>query len=194
MRFNPNATGPEPEPPPGELPPQADARQMSLFGAGWTAGSLKYLAESGIDSLTYYETTGWRGVMETAAGSPLPDKFPSPLGAVFPLYHVLADVGEFVGGEVVPARSSQPLQVDGLALHKGGRTRLILANLSAEVQHVTISNLPAQVRVRLLDETNVLAAMQSPDEFRRQAGDLQSGLAGKLQLQLRPYAVARIDA
>ena len=33
-RFNPNATGPEPEPPPGELPTQVDVRQMSLFGAG----------------------------------------------------------------------------------------------------------------------------------------------------------------
>ena len=31
---------------------------MSLFGAGWTAGSLKYLAEGGAHSLTYYETTG----------------------------------------------------------------------------------------------------------------------------------------
>ncbi len=194
MRFNPNATGPEPEPPPGELPPQVDVRQMSLFGAGWTVGSLKYLAESDVHSLTYYETTGWRGVMETATGSPLPDKFPSLPGAVFPLYHVMADVGDFAGGEVLPTRSSHPLQVEGLALHKDGRTRLILANLSAELQQVTVSNLPAQVRVRLLDETNVVAAMQAPEEFRRQAGDLQPSVAGTLQLQLRPYGVVRIDA
>ncbi len=194
MRFNPNATGPEPEPPPGELPPQVDARQMSLFGAGWTAGSLKYLAESDVHSLTYYETTGWRGVMETATGSPLPDKFQSLPGAVFPLYHVLADIGDFAGGEVLPTQSSHPLQVEGLALRKDGRTRLILANLSAEVQHVTVANLPAQVRVRLLDETNVIAAMQAPEEFRHQEGNPQPNLAGKLQLQLRPYAVARIDA
>ena len=36
-RFNPNATGPEPEPAPGELPPQVDIRQMSLFGGGLDA-------------------------------------------------------------------------------------------------------------------------------------------------------------
>src|SRR5687768_14979614 len=35
-RFNPDATGPDPEPPAGELPAQVDVRQMSLFGAGWT--------------------------------------------------------------------------------------------------------------------------------------------------------------
>ena len=42
-RFNPNATGPEKAAEPGELPAQVDARQMSLFGAVWTLGSLKYL-------------------------------------------------------------------------------------------------------------------------------------------------------
>jgi hypothetical protein len=113
-RFNPNATAPEPAPAPGELPRQVDLRQMSLFGAGWTAGSLKYLCESGAASLTYYETSGWRGVMELAGGSSLPERFRSLPGGVFPLYHVLADVGEFAGGEVIPSESSAPLRVEGL--------------------------------------------------------------------------------
>ena len=37
-RFNVVATGPIPPVPRGELPPQVDARQMSLFAAAWTAG------------------------------------------------------------------------------------------------------------------------------------------------------------
>ena len=123
-RFNPNATGPEPEPAPGELPAQVDIRQMSLFGAGWTLGSIKYLSESSASSVTYYETSGWRGVMETANGSPLPEKFRSLPGAVFPLYHILADVGEFAGGEVLVSKSSDPLKVEGIALRKNGETRI----------------------------------------------------------------------
>ncbi len=194
MRFNPNATGPEPEPPPGELPPQVDVRQMSLFGAGWTAGSLKYLAESDVQSLIYYETTGWRGVMETEAGSPIPQKFQSIPGSVFPLYHVLADVGEFAGGEVVPTTSSNILQVDGLAVRKNGQTRVILANLSAKPQQVTVQNLGEQVRVRHLNETNVVEAMQSPETFRSQAGELQQTSAGTLELSLLPYAIVRLDS
>jgi hypothetical protein len=193
MRFNPNATGPEPAPEPGQLPPQVDERQMSLFGAGWTAGSLKYLAQSDVQSLTYYETTGWRGVMETEIGSPIPQKFQSRPGAVFPLYHVLADVGEFVGGEVIPTKSSSPRLVEGLAVQKDGRTRLLLANLSSEPQQVTVQNLGKQVRVCYLDETNVEAAMVSPTEFRAQTGDLLQTSAGRLLLHLLPYAVARID-
>lgn len=194
MRFNPNATGPEPEPGPGELPPQVDERQMSLFGAGWTAGSLKCLLESDLQSLTYYETTGWRGVMETEAGSPAPEKFQSLPGAVFPLYHVLADVGEFAGGEVLPAWSSQSLRVDGLALRQDGRMRVLVANLSADPQQVTVQNLPEQVRVRILDETNAEAAMQNPEEFRAQAGEWVPTAAGSLSLRLLPYAVARLEA
>jgi hypothetical protein len=193
MRFNPNATGPEPEPGPGELPSQVDERQMSLFGAAWTAGSLKYLAESGVDSLTYYETTGWRGVMETEAGSPVPDKFPSLPGAVFPLYHVLADVGELAGGEVVPTRSSQPLLVDGLALRQENRLRVVLANLSPEPRQVLVQNLGQQVRVRTLDETNAEEAMQNPEAFRAQTGELVPTSAGALSLRLRPYAIARFE-
>lgn len=193
MRFNPNATGPEPQPAPGELPAPVDERQMSLFGAGWTAGSLKYLAESGADSLTYYETTGWRGVMETEAGSPVPDKFQSLPGAVFPLYHVLADVGEFAAGEVIPTRSSQPLQMDGLALRHEGRLRVVLANLSPEPQQVLVQNLGQQVRVRTMDETNAAEAMQNPEAFRAQAGELVQTSGGSLALRLRPFAIARLE-
>ena len=61
MRFNPFTTSPETELKSNQLPSQVDVRQMSLFGAGWTVGSLKYLCESEAYSLTYFETTGWRG-------------------------------------------------------------------------------------------------------------------------------------
>ncbi len=193
MRFNPNATGPELGSEPGQLPPQVDERQMSLFGAGWTAGSLKYLAQSDVQSLTYYETTGWRGVMETETGSPIPQKFQSLPSAVFPLYHVLADVGEFVRGEIIPTKSSHPLLVEGLAVRKDGHTRLLLANLSPEPQQVTVQNQGKQVRVCYLDETNVEAAMVSPTEFRAQTGDLLQTSEGALLLHLLPYAVARLD-
>jgi hypothetical protein len=195
-RFNPDATGPEPEPAPGELPSQVDPRQMSLFGAGWTLGSLKRLGESGAYSLTYYETTGWRGVMETENGSPLPAKFRALPGSVFPLYHVLADVGEFAGGSVIPSTSSTPLKVEGLAMSRHGQTRILLANLSPEPQSVRVTgaNLGRSVRVRFLDETNAEQAMLSPEQFRAEMGEGAQTSQGELELRLRPFAIARIDS
>ena len=195
-RFNPNATGPEPPPAPGELPSQVDVRQMSLFGAAWTLGSLKYLAQSGADSVTYYETTGWRGVMETEQGSPLPEKFRPIAGGVFPLYHVLADVGEFAGGQVRPCASSAPLQVDALVIEATERTRILLTNLSPTQQRVTLvyPGLSPRVQVKPLDETSVEQAMRSPEEFRSHPGHWQATLDGRLDLDLLPYAVVRIDS
>jgi hypothetical protein len=192
-RFNPNATTPESAPAPGELPRQVDLRQMSLFGAGWTAGSLKYLCESGAWSLTYYETSGWRGVMELASGSPLSERFRSLPGAVFPLYHVLTDVGEFAGGEVILSESSEPLRVEGLVLRKGTAMRIVLASLIATPQRVRIQLGGRCARVRLLDERNAEAAMREPESFRLQAGELLDTPDGSLELELLPYAIARID-
>ena len=193
MRFNPNATGPEPEPAPGELPSQVDVRQMSLFGAGWTVGSLKYLGESDAYSVTYYETSGWLGVMETEVGSPLPNVFRSLPGSVFPMYHVLADVGEFAGGEVLRTTTSDTLTVDGLALRKDGKTRVLLANLSHEPQSVSVDGLTQTVRVRHLNETNAEEAMRSPEDFRAQEAETVQTSEGVLALRLLPYAVVRID-
>ena len=198
-RFNPNATGPEPEPAPGELPPQVDPRQMSLFGAAWTLGSIKYLAETGeMESVTYFETTGWRGVMENSAGSPLPEKFTSVApdtngGVVFPLYHVLAHVGQFAGGDVMHGQSSQPLHVDGVALTKDGRMRVLLANFTAQPQPVQVSGLAEAVEMWQVDATNVETAMRQPEVMGTVAGQRLTPVEGRLQLALPPFALVRLD-
>ena len=192
-RFNPNATMPEPEPKADQLPAQVDMRQMSLYGAGWTLGSLKHLSQSGVCSTTYYETSGWRGVMETEKGSQLPEKFQSIPGTVFPLYHVLADVGEFANGEIMPSTSSNPLKLEGIAIKKGNLSRIILANLSFAPLKVTVKNLAENVLIRHLNEANIHSAITTPNAFRAEWGRRFSTSKGNLTLDLDPYAVARID-
>ncbi len=193
-RFNPNATGPEPEPRGDELPSQVDARQISLFGAAWTLGSLAYLSQSQAAGVTYYETTGWRGVMETAKGLSLPQKFPSIPGAVFPLYHVLADAGELAGGEVLAVTAGNALEVAGLAIRKGSRLRVLVANLTHRPIKVKVATpMRGLAQVRRLDETNAVSAMTDPEAFRQGAGEAVTLEDGSLTLELLPYAVARID-
>jgi hypothetical protein len=187
------ATGVEGRTEPGELPPQVDPRQMSLLGACWTLAAFKALAESGVDSVTFFETSGWRGVMETAAGSPLPGKFHSIPGGVFPLYHVLADIGEFRGGQVVVSSSSNPLAVQCLVLRKPTRTRILLANPTLKPQLAAIRRLTRTARLRLLDETDALEAMSEPEKYRTVRGKVRKPVAGALEVELQPCALARID-
>jgi hypothetical protein len=193
-RFNPNATAAmKQEGPLRELPFEVDPRQPSLFAAGWTLGSLKYLAEGGAASATFYETVGWRGVMETEKGSPLPDKFPSKPGVVFPLYHVLADVNQFQGGEVTPLKSSSRLEVEGMLIRKNNAQRLLVANLSPEPKVVRVrSALGKALQLRMLDSENVAEAMNSPESFRAKPARRMDS-AEVIQLGLLPYAIARID-
>jgi hypothetical protein len=194
-RFNPNATA-ETAAPEGELPEPVDARQPSLFAAGWTLGSLKYLAEGGASFVTFYETTGWRGVMETEQGSPLPAKFPSKPGIVFPLFHVLASVNEFAGGEVPPSVSSSKLEVEAMALRGSAGRRLLVANLSSEPKVVRVSGhgLGQMARLKTLDEHSAPEAMESPERWRSERGRLLETEGDTVQLALLPYAVAQLDS
>jgi hypothetical protein len=183
----------EPPPLPGDPTSGIDQRQASLLGAGWTVGSIASLAASRAASVTYYETLGWRGVLERAGGSPDPAHFRSVPGGAFPLYHVLADVGEMAGGEVLAGATADPLALAGLALRRDGRTRLLLANLTAERQRVTVLGLTGSWRVRSLDERTISQAMRRPESFRSGPVVPHIVRAGRLELDLLPYAVARLD-
>jgi hypothetical protein len=132
-------------------------------------------------------------VMEEEGGCPLPDRFPSRPGMVFPLYNVLADLAEFAGAEVLPSVSSRPLQFDGLALQRDGRTRVLLANLTHEPVTVTVTGLGPRVWVRVLDEVTFQAATTEPGVFRTGAGMEHRTADCRLELEMRPFAYARLD-
>jgi D-apionolactonase len=194
-RFNPDAVGPEPPPNPGELPGAVDARQMSLFAGAWTVGSAKQLAEAGAASVTFYETTGWRGIKETDQGCPLPEVFASFPGMVYPVYHVLADLADLKNGEVVTCRSSDPQKVQALAILLEGDLHILIANLTPQSQDCSIGPLgEGLVKARSLDTSSAPLAMADPLEFRSasQTRDMPVP-AATLSLTLCPYSVVRID-
>jgi hypothetical protein len=193
-RLNFHAADPDdvPETPPGELPDAVDIRQSSLLGAAWTAGSLKYVAEAGAASVTYYETTGWRGVVERESGSPLPDRFHSTPGQAFPLYHPLADVAGWGGAEVLECASAEPLSCVGLAVRgEDGATRVLVANVTAHELDAVVEPLTGSFRLRRLHAESAEQAASRPAEFR--AGGETVEARYELALSLAPYEVVRID-
>ncbi len=152
QRLNVVATSPEPEHMPGELPPQVDPRQHTIFAAGWTAISLKYLAQAGADLVTYYETTGWKGIMQGSYPSPIPGKFPAKTGELFPVYHLLKELRNV--RKVFGSVSSEPLKVDGLVF-ADDQTKIVLANFTGSPQQVQFNQNTAGWRIKNLCETEV---------------------------------------
>ena len=172
-----------------------DVRQASLLGAAWTVGAVGALAASGAGSATFYETTGWRGVLELDAGSPMPDRFPSVPGQVFPLYHVLADVADWKAGTLRELEATDPLRAVGLAVEVDGALGVLVANITPEPQRVRVGGLGgATARVRVLDEASADVALTDPGAFRASPGAEVRLRDGELWLELGPYAVARVLA
>jgi D-apionolactonase len=164
----------------GGLPPQVDPRQMSQFAAAWTLGSLKYLAGAGASSLTYFETTGWGGVIERADVE-YTEAFPSLPGDPFPLYHVLRDLCRHRGVPIIDCRSSDPLATVGLALGTSAGVVLLAANLTAAPTSLRIEGLSGPARVRPLShETGPGLRLE------RWSEDVAV-------LELSPFEVIRVD-
>jgi len=133
-----------------ELPPQVDNRIMSLFGACWTVGSLKYLCEAGADSITYYETAGERGIIQGEMDSKWPSYFPSVKGMLFPVYYVFRFVLGNKPLSAIKTVSSQPLKVECLALTDGKQVRVVLVNFTPSVQSVKLDCCSGLFRIRTL--------------------------------------------
>jgi hypothetical protein len=191
-RFNPNATGAEVTLPEGALPPSVDYRQPSLFAAGWLTGSIDALANAGADALTYFETTGWKGLIERSDHPLRVHAFHSWPGMVFPAYHVLADVAEFAGGKTLPVSVSDPLRIQALALRDGSRVRLVLANMRDEEATVTLDVAGLQgVTQRALNAGTVFLAASNAGAFRESATPIVT--TGELTMTLPPFGLVTVD-
>jgi len=162
MRSNPDATAPV-ETPAGELPPHIDLRQMSLFAAVWTLGSIKYQAQAGAASLTYFTTHGLDGLMDAEGGSPLPNKFPT-VGGMYPLYWVFHELAGLKDAMIRTMQSSHPRLVDALVIeHATGRC-VFLVNNTSEAQTVMVRNIAGVYQRRELS----LETLTPPNDFATQ--------------------------
>jgi D-apionolactonase len=198
-RFGPYPAGPSA---PGDLPPAVDIRQPSLLAAAWTVGSIAELARAGADSVTYFETTGWRGVIERDGGNPMPERFPSLPGQVFAVWHVLADVAEWVAeasGDLYVEEVSGTKPIEGVSTAVAAfvgfaeRRHVLVGNLRPDAQRILLRGLGPRATIRVLDEASAAWALDDPQAFRASVGRPVDLRSEGLWLALGPHAVARID-
>jgi D-apionolactonase len=151
-RFNANNNNYEVPCNDNEMPPGVDSRQMSLFGAAWTVGSLKYLLESEATSITYYESAGERGLFMGEHSSRWPEQFYADKGMFFPLFHIfsiLLNKGKY---RVHGSLSTDPLVIDGFAVTDNKSGLLFLSNMTSQKKRTKIAG---------IDEYRILLRMNS---------------------------------
>lgn len=96
-----------------------DPRQSLPFNAAWTLGSIKYLAEAGANSITYFQLTGKGGVLG------------------FPVEKVFAAIKGADG--VLPSQSSDTLRVNAAVFTRGSERQVVLANMTSRTQLARVS-------------------------------------------------------
>jgi hypothetical protein len=150
-RFNPNATSPA-DHLEGVLPSTVDPRQRTMLAAAWTVGTLsRLLTLERVQSLTFFETTGWQGVLERNAGSPDSLRFGSMPNEVFPVWYVFEALA---GAQTLHSVNvSDPQRIAGLAFSKDKESLIcLLANLTRDHQKVEVGDFPSGVSIAIIDE------------------------------------------
>ena len=161
-RFNPDATRPESKITSGHLPPQVDPRQMSLFGAGWTLGSIRNFTFSEVASVDYFEPVGWRGIIQGDFPSSIQEKFMADSGDVFPMYFVFYWLFRLKNSAMVITESSDPLKFSALGFDTGEGIKIMICNHTSDLLHITIDSDQSFQYVNYLDERNVLDFKKDP--------------------------------
>jgi D-apionolactonase len=153
-RFNPNATDPAKQ---RELPSTetTDPRQQTPFCAAWTVGSLAQLMPlDRIESLTFYETTGPRGIMNSQPHSLTDEQTHAGSENIFPVYMVF----EAIAGirNVLPVSISNHALVTAFAFQdEQGQSLALLANPTAEPKPVTLHVVDSELDILKVDEIDV---------------------------------------
>jgi D-apionolactonase len=167
-----------------------DPRQRGLFNAAWTLGYVAACAYGGVTSVAIGALVGPLGfVHHHAAGHSRP-YFDSIDGiALYPAFHVMADLARGVGRHLVGAPSSEPRKVARLAWREGTRIVLWLANLTADPLTIRMSGFEdAPLQASVLDSSafeQAVARLDTLDALRRPLEEPE--------LNLDAYAVARVE-
>lgn len=101
-----------------------DPRSSAQFGAAWALGHVAAFAGAGVQAITLGALAGPRGLVAVDGGHLVRH----------PAYAVLQTLGR--PAERLACEVSHPGRIAALALRHGTRTRLLLANLTAEPQTV----------------------------------------------------------
>lgn len=189
-RFNANIENYEIPGAGDDFPPQVDSRLMSLFGACWTTGSLKYLIESGIKGVTFFETVGERGIIQGDSPPRWPEKFQSVKEMIFPVFHIFHYLLNNKSFKVIRSECSHPLIIDIFALSDGQQAKIILVNFTSDEKKVNFEGRCELNAIQQINSDNFEFAMCDPEWIENAP---KRAIRRDEKILLEPFSVSFID-
>lgn len=184
MRRNPNTTEEENILTKGA---DVDPRQMSLFGAGWVLGCLQSLLYSGVEAITFFETVGAKGIMQSAEPGHS-QRFHAPRGSIYPMYYIFKYLLEHKEGNFFAIKASDPLRFGGIVVREV-KAHLVLSNFSSEHLSIQVPMGFQNCRGLVLDTNSVYQKLHSPNWM-----DGLPPIRVDNQVQLPPFATIFISS
>jgi D-apionolactonase len=167
-----------------------DPLQRGLFNAAWTLGYIAACAYGGVTSVAIAALVGPLGLVHHHAAGHSRPYFDSIDGiALYPAFHVMADLARGIGRHLVGTPSSEPRKVARLAWREGTHIVLWLANLTADPPTIRMSGFEdAPLQASVLDSSafeQAVARLDTLDALRRPLEEPE--------LNPDAYAVARVE-
>jgi hypothetical protein len=138
------------------------------------------------DALTFFETVGMKGIMQSH--SPLyPDHFFAPNDMLYPIYYIFKIILENKSANFYHVKASHPSDFTGIAWGKDSPDTLLLVNFTLNSMKIELPDQFHQGLIFRLNENNFEMAMSDPDKF----NSMNESHLG-LYLDLIPFEIAMI--
>jgi len=167
-----------------------DPRQRALFGAAWSVGYLSAWAKGALDAVTLGATTGSAGMVYRKTDHTQPYYDGLGKSAVYPVYHVIADLAKASGAKQIATTVSAESVAAAIAYRGKEGPMLWLANLTPQAQSVRVSGFTGAAKVAVLDEGS-FAKATTDTAFLEKSGKRVAKVG---TVALKPYAAVRIAA
>lgn len=147
------------------LPLQTDTRQMSLFVLAWTLGSIKNCIESGASFITFYQTTGTRGILMGNSDCYYPI-FKASKKSVYPIYFLFREILKYKDSIIVKSSSSNPLQISSLLIKTSNEQLLFIANHCNAEKTICVESLKnKKAEILKINEKILPDALSNPVKY-----------------------------
>ena len=157
---------------------QQDPRCRGLYGAAWLLGYVAQLTAAHVDAVTLMSFCGASGVVGSAGSKSL---------IRYPIYHVLEHLQ--APARAVGVSIADPARIAALALSRGDRRELLLANLTSEAIEVEFGEQLAPFNITVMDARSLQAASDTNRVWRPARQRSRNTVAA-----LDAYAVARLSS